>query len=1518
VMHHAKATSAGSTKAGNRGPLRRAFATRGVSCDAKGSGAGSNGCLRATLAVLALAIAALAVTAAPALAAPPTMTTPVVSSVSYASAHVTGQVATDGSGVLGATAYAFQYSTDNATWSTAAGSTLSGPATKTVEADITGLKGATQYFVRLVANNGFFIGAEPPVPSPSPNPSFTTLTVDPPTIPGTVAASPIFSTSATATGKVKRPANADPAFNVECHFEYITDAQFEENVNVNSLPGFQGATPVACEQNPITAPNAEPEVSAQLTGLSPSTAYRLRLVAENAAPGSVVKEAAATFTTAAKVAKPTVLAIADAAEVTIHAAKVSGEVQRPAGADPALDVECRFEYVTDAQFTATEFAGAEQTPCAQNPITAASANGEGKQAVSAELTGQLIGLNPATTYHLRLSAENAGGTDSKEAAHTFTTLPPELPAVTIDPVAGGTYTTAHVSGTVEADDPGHSFVAPYIEYSTDQENWNRFEAPSGNGGVTETTFGGLQPSTTYFFRVSGWYGTPGLSYEQADALGEIAHTPKPYPSITTEPLFAPTATLNPITTFTANTAHLSGTVDPHAPAGPLNQPAKNAFATHWRLECTPECPGPGGEPFSGTVQGEEGAQSISRDAVSLQPNTYYEVTLHVSSEGGEETTAVQTFQTPLILPSLKAEAGASDGEGGYILQGIVNSNNTKVTSCVIEYGTTATYPNTYQAPCLPNPSGPDEVQNISIDATEGQFKLSFRGQTTSDLPFNASTAEVQTALRALSQVGPTGVNVTGSPGAYVITFAGKLAGTAVEPIKASDGTTPLGGGAGASVSTATEGGIDHAVTVEAHVENLTIDAHYHFRIFATNAAGSTSTTDREFVPTLATHETCANEQIRKENSSEALPECRAYELVTPSNKEGYGAEFFNYDSGAAFVYSSQATDIANSGSSGGISFYTAVRTDSGWQTRADLNGPSGTNFSGPEHVDVDGTPYYSKDLLSSTMAGINELIPGYQLYLRKPDGTFVLMGKHLPSPSEGGGNFNGIASEQLFVGASDDFYHQVFDGTGSSLDQEWGPGVYEFVGVGDNQPRRVDVDNSDSPVSSCQVKGGHPESAHGRSVSADGRVIVFLALGTNCTGPHPPTDELWARVDGTTSFELSASHCGRADCNAPSDAIFQGAARNGSRVFFTTTQQLVNGDTDQTNDLYACDLPSGTPAPVGEANPCSAFRQISVAETGTAEVENVLTTSEDGSTVAFTARGVLADNEDALGNTALAGDHNLYVWRQDSSHPAGQTEFVGRLTTGATAQITSDGRYLALETATSLLATDTDNAADVYRYDTNTGELVRASTGPTGTGGNADGLDAALPHPSASSLRGVIEHTPHYSISDDGQKIIFDTSEALSPLDGNAAPDVYLWTPGRVSLISTGSVEGEISNASGGVSPVAAIAGSGRDIYFETNAALSPADGDERTDVYDARIDGGFSFAENVCSGEGCQPPVSPPPPATPRASEQPGPGNPAQPKPCPKGKVRKHGKCVKKSSKKHSGKKHHGKKAGHKQGGGK
>ena len=177
-------------------------------------------------------------------------------------------------------------------------------------------------------------------------------------------------------------------------------------------------------------------------------------------------------------------------------------------------------------------------------------------------------------------------------------------------------------------------------------------------------------------------------------------------------------------------------------------------------------------------------------------------------------------------------------------------------------------------------------------------------------------------------------------------------------------------------------------------------------------------------------------------------------------------------------------------------------------------------------------------------------------------------------------------------------------------------------------------------------------------------IVVFKSGG--CGGANPPANEIWARVNGTTSFDVSASQCTASLSTAtlPPTPPSRAPTPDGSRVFFTTTQQLVNGDTDQTNDIYACDIPSGNPAPTRRESQSLRRLQADLRPRDPSRRrrrERLSATSEDGSTVLFTAKGVLADNEDALGEKAVAGDHNLYVWRADAAHPDGQTTFVGRL-----------------------------------------------------------------------------------------------------------------------------------------------------------------------------------------------------------------------------------------------------------------
>ena len=99
--------------------------------------------------------------------------------------------------------------------------------------------------------------------------------------------------------------------------------------------------------------------------------------------------------------------------------------------------------------------------------------------------------------------------------------------------------------------------------------------------------------------------------------------------------------------------------------------------------------------------------------------------------------------------------------------------------------------------------GTNEVQTLTVDATGGTYTLSFGGQTTSALAFNASASTIQTALRGLSSIGGTNVAVTGS-GPYTITFSGSLANTDVALITA-DSTSLTGNTHTASLVETTKG-----------------------------------------------------------------------------------------------------------------------------------------------------------------------------------------------------------------------------------------------------------------------------------------------------------------------------------------------------------------------------------------------------------------------------------------------------------------------------------------------------------------------------------------------------------------------------------------------------------------------------------------------------------------------------------------------------------------------------------------
>lgn len=111
----------------------------------------------------------------------------------------------------------------------------------------------------------------------------------------------------------------------------------------------------------------------------------------------------------------------------------------------------------------------------------------------------------------------------------------------------------------------------------------------------------------------------------------------------------------------------------------------------------------------------------------------------------------------------------------------------------------------------------NEVQSVTITGTPtgGTFTLTWSGQTTAAIPYNATAAQVLAALQALSNVGDNDVSVTGGPGpgsAFAVTFKQMLGGTDVAAMTASGAGLTGGSTPGVTIGTTTAGGANPAAS----------------------------------------------------------------------------------------------------------------------------------------------------------------------------------------------------------------------------------------------------------------------------------------------------------------------------------------------------------------------------------------------------------------------------------------------------------------------------------------------------------------------------------------------------------------------------------------------------------------------------------------------------------------------------------------------------------------------------------
>jgi Ca2+-binding RTX toxin-like protein len=100
----------------------------------------------------------------------------------------------------------------------------------------------------------------------------------------------------------------------------------------------------------------------------------------------------------------------------------------------------------------------------------------------------------------------------------------------------------------------------------------------------------------------------------------------------------------------------------------------------------------------------------------------------------------------------------------------------------------------------------DEVQILSLGAAvAGNFTLTFGGQTTDAIPFNAGADEVQAALESLTTIGAGNVAVTQSGGTYRMTFINDLGGQDVDGLTLDDSKLVIVPPGSVGISTAVNG-----------------------------------------------------------------------------------------------------------------------------------------------------------------------------------------------------------------------------------------------------------------------------------------------------------------------------------------------------------------------------------------------------------------------------------------------------------------------------------------------------------------------------------------------------------------------------------------------------------------------------------------------------------------------------------------------------------------------------------------
>lgn len=604
---------------------------------------------------------------------------------------------------------------------------------------------------------------------------------------------------------------------------------------------------------------------------------------------------------------------------------------------------------------------------------------------------------------------------------------------------------------------------------------------------------------------------------------------------------------------------------------------------------------------------------------------------------------------------------------------------------------------------------------------------------------------------------------------------------------------------------------------------------------------------------------CANAPIRSLQNSTHLPDCRAYEQVSPADKNGnhvgvtYPGELtpgaiFSGPDGDRVAFASPGSFAGDPGALG-VSSYFADRGTDGWHTNA-LSPPAEIISVSNARGVIATTRDFSVQLVVTHVRLAPGAVPNnWNLYIHDLKSGIYAFVATWPTA----GSSPGI----WLAGLSENGGHWYFTVTSDDLDStpappstsSGGATVLYFWDEDAGQLRLASIlPNGDSSIGRAGQSNGAKSAFARRPVSSDGSQVYWSIPSGG--GIDPTAMYLYRNGASVAVTERETD-------GTQQQGIFQYATVDGSQAFLTSDDQLTADANPAGFDLYRYDRDAGDLVDLTPDGTTLA--------TTDAGVEAVLATSENGSYVYFVATGELAPG-------AVSGQKNIYVWHDEQIRLVSTSEngfpAVGKNKADVwwsrigSWRVSPNGRYLGFVIDGALTGSNPQpdvGSAQAYLYDYDDDSLTCVSCPSAGQLPSGDaGLGTRDMGNSAGGAFTAYREVPARNLLDDG-RFFFQSPDGLAAGDSNGKQDVYLYDHGRRSLISGG--RGGSGSYFGNASP------DGADAFFVTLNRLVGQDGDLLYDLYDARVGGGIASqnpppAPPPCEGDACQGAAAAPPPA--------------------------------------------------------